>query len=235
MHSLVRTARITGLLYLGVAITGLLGFVVVQQQLFVAGDGSETLANLQAHRSLADVGVVLQLLLVLTQALTAIGFHRLFRAVDPVAAAAIAAFGMVNAVVILAGTACVAAASTVAAGAIGDAAGTVQVLYLVSMSLWTAGEIFFGLWLIPMGWCVLRSGWMPRALGWILIGGGAGYVVNAFIGYVFPNAEVVDTLLVLPATAGEFWMIGYLIFRGVRAPESVVTPDHADRQMSGRA
>ena len=40
---------------------------------------------------------------------------------------------------------------------------TVQMLYLVSENLWGAGNLFFGLWLIPMGSCVLSSGRMPRA------------------------------------------------------------------------
>jgi hypothetical protein len=35
-------------------------------------------------------------------------------------------------------------------------------------------------------WCVLRSGWMPRVLGWILVGGGVGYVLSAFIRYLGP-------------------------------------------------
>jgi hypothetical protein len=30
--------------------------------------------------------------------------------------------------------------------------------YLVSGNLWGVGALFFGLWLIPMGSCVLRSG-----------------------------------------------------------------------------
>jgi len=40
-----RTARTTGLLYLGLAVTGLLGSVVIQAQLFSDGDPAGTLAN----------------------------------------------------------------------------------------------------------------------------------------------------------------------------------------------
>ena len=38
----------------------------------------------------------------------------------------------------------------------------VAVVIVVLPNLLFAGALFFGLWLIPMGWCVLRSGWMPR-------------------------------------------------------------------------
>jgi hypothetical protein len=98
----------------------------------------------------------------------------------------------------------------------GDAEATVQLLYLVSGSMWGVGAVFFGLWLIPMGWCVLRSGWMPRALGWVLIAGGVGYLLSAFVRYLVPGAQGVVDVLALPATVGEFWMIGYLLIYGVR-------------------
>jgi hypothetical protein len=206
-------ARTTGWLYLGLALTGGLGFLLIRSQLFVAGDPSATLANLIEQEGLARAGIVLELLVVLTQALTAVWFYRLFRRVDQVAAGSIAAFGLVNAVAVLGSAALLATALEVALGPAGDAAG-VQVLYLVSGQLWTAGALFFGLWLIPMGWCVLRSGAMPQALGWILIGGGVGYMVSPLLAYLLPQAGAVADLLTVPATVGELWMVGYLIFEG---------------------
>ena len=95
-----------------------------------------------------------------------------------------------------------------------------QLLYLVSGNLWSAGAVFFGLWLIPMGWCVLRSGWMPQPLGWILIGGGIGYVLSALVGYLAPDARLIADALTYPATVGELWMVGYLLVRGVRRTAS---------------
>lgn len=216
MHTLTRTARVTGLFYLGVAITGLLGFLIVRPMLFAADDPDETLANLVTHESLARAGVALELGMVVTQTLTAVWFYRLFRTVRPVAASGIAAFGLVNAIVGLVSAAALGAALQVSVDPVGDAAAHVQILYLMSDNLWGVGAVFFGLWLIPMGWCVLRSGWMPRALGWILVGGGVGYVLSAFLRYLVPDAHVVVEALAYPASVGEFWMVGYLLVRGVR-------------------
>jgi Domain of unknown function (DUF4386) len=216
MHALLRTARTTGLLYLGLAITGALGFLFIRPQIFATGDPSATLANLVEHESLARVGVAVELLIVVTQALAAVWFYRLFRTADPLAASGTAAFGLVNAVTILVSAALLATAVEVALDPVGDTAATVQLLYLVSGNLWGVGALFFGLWLIPMGWCVLQSGWMPRALGWILVGGGIGYLLSAFVRYLAPDAPVVADALAFPATVGELWMIGYLLVRGVR-------------------
>lgn len=208
-----KIARTTGWLYLGLALSGGLGFLLIRSQLFVAGDASATLARLVEREGLARVGIVLELLVVLTQALTAVWFYRLFRRVDQVAAGSIAAFGLVNAGAILGSAALLATALEVALDPAGNAA-DVQLLYLVSGHLWTAGALFFGLWLIPMGWCVLRSDSMPRVLGWILVGGGVGYVVSPLLSYLLPQASTVADLLAMPATVGELWMVGYLIFVG---------------------
>jgi hypothetical protein len=216
LHALIRTARITGLLYLGLAIAGTLGYLLIRSQLFVADDPGATLANLVEHESLARAGVLLELLVVVTQALAAVWFYRLFRTADSFAAGGIAAFGLVNAVAILVSAALLGTAVQLALDPIGDAAATVQLLYLISGNLWGVGGLFFGLWLIPMGWCVLRSGWMPRVLGWILVGGGIGYVLSAFIRYLAPDAVVIADALAYPATVGELWMVGYLLVRGVR-------------------
>jgi hypothetical protein len=95
--------------------------------------------------------------MVVTQTLTAGWFYRLFRSVDSFAAGGIAAFGLVNAIVGLVSAAALATAVGISVDPVGDAAANVQVLYLVSDNLWGVGALFFGLWLIPMGWCVLRS------------------------------------------------------------------------------
>jgi hypothetical protein len=216
MHPLVRTARMTGLLYLGIAISGAVGFLLIRPQIFAADDPGATLANLIERESLARAGVAFELLIVVTQALASVWFYRLFRVADPLAAAGIAAFGLINAVAILVSAALMATAVEVAHDPFGDAAATVQLLYLASGNLWGVGALFFGLWLIPMGRCVLRSGWMPRALGWILVGGGIGYVLSPFVRYLAPDALIVADALAFPATVGEFWIVGYLLVHGVR-------------------
>ena len=76
--------------------------------------------------------------------------------------------------------------------------------------------MLFGLWLIPMGWLVVRSRWLPHLLGQILMVGGVGYVLSTFASYVFANADLVVGLLTVPSIIGEFWIIGYLIVFGVR-------------------
>jgi hypothetical protein len=215
MPGLIRTARTTGLFYLGLALTGVLDFRIIRPRLMDPDSPEATLTNLVDNEALARLGIALEMGVVVTQALTAVWFYKLFRSVDTFAAGTLATFGMVNAAAILCSGAFLATALDVAVDPIGDAAATAQLLYLVSSNLWEVGMLFFGLWLIPMGWLVLRSGWMPRPLGWVLVAGGIGYVASAFVGYLAPDADVVAEALTVPASIGEFWMIGYLLVRGV--------------------
>ncbi|MEU4625814.1 DUF4386 domain-containing protein [Actinoplanes sp. NPDC023801] len=200
-------ARTTGMFYLGLAISGMLGFFVTRPRLYDADDPAATLANLTGHPNLATALVVFELLIVLTQALTAAWFYRLFRTTDPVSAAGIAAFGLINSTLILVSAGLLGTANSIAADPFGDAANTVQLLFTISGQLWIVGAVFFGLWLIPMGTAVLNTGLMPKALGWILVASGVGYVLHAFVRF--------DPLTYL-ATIGEFWIIGYLLIFGVR-------------------
>jgi Domain of unknown function (DUF4386) len=215
MNELLRTVRLTGLCYLGLAITGA-GFLLIQPHLFTADDPGATLATLVGHETLARLGVAVELLIVITETLTAAWFYRLFRTVDQLAASGIAAFGLVNAVAVLFSAALLATAVESAHDPIGDAAATTALLYRISGNVWGVAALFFGLWLIPMGRCVVRSGWMPATLGWVLLGGGIGYVLSAFVRYLAPNTPGLADALTYPANVGEFWMVGYLLIHGVR-------------------
>ncbi len=222
--ALKRTARVTGLWYAALAITGMVGFLVVRPQIFVEGDAAATLANLVGNESLARLGLVAEMGIVGAQALVAVWFYKLFRSINHGAAWALAIFGMMNAVAILASAAFLATALSVAGDpgvAIGgDSAGTVQLMYELSANSWGVGALFFGLWLIPMGYVAATSGRMPVWLGRILIVGGVTYMLSTFVGYGIANAEswLVEGLPYV-ATIGEFWMIGYLLTAGIRPPD----------------
>jgi len=155
-----------------------------------------------------------------------VGFFLVFRRVNPVGAASITAFGLVNSVVILVATAFSATALQVTVRGGPTSASDALMLYDVNAATWNAGGLFFGLWLIPMGWLTLTSGSMPRALGWILVVGGVGYVLSAFVSFLAPGASGLAGVLPLPATVGEVWMIGYLLIKGM--PDGPPMPGRRD-------
>lgn len=212
---------LTGLFYLGLAVTGAAAFVAIRPELFADGEPARTLANLTEKERLARIGVALEMGTVTFQALAAVWFVRLFRHVDIVAAVALALFGMVNAIAILASSTLLRAALDSALAPSG-ADPTISHLFVqISGRFWESGAIFFGLWLMPMGWLVLKGKYGPRALGWILIVGGIGYIVPAFVGVLAPDAGVWVGVLPILAAVGEFWMIGLLFWKGLRGTATV--------------
>lgn len=221
-------ARLTGAAYLALAIAGGVTFTAVRGALYVPGDPSATLANLTEQAGLAHFGLALDLVTVIGQALAALGFFALFRQDRPVAAFGVASFGLANAVIIMVGAAfnltalAVVADPAIAPG--GDAAAVVGLMYALSGACWTVGNIFFGLWLIPMGWFVVSTRRFPKVMGWFLVAGGIGYLLGALIGAIAPElGSTVGNLLPLPATVGELWILGYLLVLGIRPAVSSST------------
>jgi hypothetical protein len=210
--------RLAGFFYLGLAITGALGFMTIRPELFIAGDPAQTTANLLARTGLARLGVALELGTATFQALAAIWFGRLFRETDAFAAQALSLFGLVNAIVVLSSAALLGASIDVALGATGATPTTSHLLMLTSEHFWRVGNVFFGLWLFPMGWLVWKAQFGHRVLGWILIIGAIGYVFSGFIAALVPNAGIVGMVPPMVAAVGEFWMIGLLLWTGWRSP-----------------
>jgi len=215
-------ARFTGVAYLGLAVAGLVGFIVVRSKIFVPDNAETTLANLIEQESLARIGIAAYLSIVLFQALTAMGFFALFRRVNSFVAATLTTFGMVNAVAILVGTMFSTTALYVALNPQfapgGDAAATAQLLFELEGAAWSVGSLFFGLWLIPMGWLVIKSRFFHggTVLGWIQIVGGLGYIVSTYIVYLAPGYADAAGYLPFFATVGELWIVVAMLIIGVK-------------------
>lgn len=210
----ITTARTTGLLYLGLAISGILAFLFAKEKLFVDGNAFATSANLVANQGLARFGVAAEVAVAGFQALTAVWFFKLFRNKDNFVAGLIAVFGMVNATAILIASAMWLSALTVAAS--GGHADMTYMLFSLHNNIWIVASLFFGLWLLPMAY-MARAVKMPRPLAWFLVAGGVGYMLSAFTAVLLPNQSALTDVLPLAATVGEFWIIGYLLFKRVNA------------------
>ncbi len=216
---LVSTARMTGIWYLALAITGMVGFLFLHPRIYIGDDPAKTLVNLTEFETLARLRLVFELLIVASQALVAVWFYKLFKDINHTAAWALAAWGMINATAIMISAMAMGGALEVATGtqAMSEKTILIQLFLQQIKNAWGVGSLFFGLWLIPMGYMVVKSKRMPLWLGHVLIVGGAGYILSAFIGYMGITGSWVS-MLTIPATIGEFWMIGYLLVFGIRPP-----------------
>lgn len=216
MKEEITTARLTGIWYLLLAISGMLGFLTLHPKLYVS-DPAQTLTNLTEQETLARIRLLLEFAIVVSQALAAVWFYKLFKDINNVAAWALAVWGMMNSAAIMISAMAMGGALGIinSTQSLDDKLIMIQIFDQFIKNAWGVGSLFFGLWLIPMGYIVIRSQRMPVWLGRVLILGGAGYLISTFINYMGIKGVWVD-MMVIPATVGEFWMIAYLLIFGIR-------------------
>ena len=78
-------------------------------------------------------------------------------------------------------------------------------------------EIFMGLWLLPFGYLVFKSDFLPKVFGILLIAGCFGYLIDFIGGAVLTNyADTsISNYVTLPATVGEIGICLWLLIIGV--------------------
>jgi hypothetical protein len=79
-------------------------------------------------------------------------------------------------------------------------------------------SVFWGLWLLPFGYLVYKSGFLPKILGILLMAGCFGYLVNFLGGFLFPQYASIGIakFVSLPATLGEIGTCLWLLIIGLK-------------------
>jgi hypothetical protein len=87
---------------------------------------------------------------------------------------------------------------------------------------------FWGLWLLPFGILAIKSGWIPKFIGVLLIVGCFAYLAGCFTFIIFPAQVPAVSKVTLPlAGAGELFMMLWLVFKGAKAPLPEARPSYA--------
>jgi Domain of unknown function (DUF4386) len=219
-------ARVAGTLYLVVAVCGGFAELFVRARILVPGDAAATAGNIRASATLFRVGFVADLVQATCFLLTAMALYLLLRRVNRLVAAA-----MVTVVAVSVSIMCLNLLNQFVALSLatGDYAGVLDprqadglVLLFADMQRngFLIAQMFFGLWLLPLGWLVARSGEFPRALGVLLAVGCLGYVTDLLVHFLAPGAGAgISPFVLAPAAVGELLFVAWLLVKGVRAPE----------------
>lgn len=223
MNSPKRIARIAGVLYLIVAIFAGYAFSVFTR-LYIAGDAAATTANVVATAGLVRVAVVADLIQVAAWVFLALTLYRLLQHVHPGAA-----FAMVTRVAIGAGIACFnnifafegmrVATDNSYATVLGVEGTNALVLMLLDTQHYGVAivSVFYGLWLVPLGYLAYMSGMFPKALGVALITVCVCYHAKLLAAFLAPDLwTVIQGYMSIPIWVFELWMVLYLLLIGVR-------------------
>ena len=168
----------------------------VYPKIYVAGDAAKTAGNLIANSGLVRLGVVADLFQATVVVFVALSLYRLLKDVNKSMAGAmvvLAAIGVgincLNAVIEF--EALRVATGAVNLAAFGAAGSNALVLLLIDTQHYVvfATQIFYALWLAPMGYLVYKSGWFPRALGVLLVVATAAYLVDLLAAFLVPDVS----------------------------------------------
>ncbi len=77
-------------------------------------------------------------------------------------------------------------------------------------------EIFWGLWLFPFGYLVYKSGYYPKTIGILLMGGCFGYLIEFFARFLLPGYPMITYPGLAVATVAEVAAIVMLLIHGLR-------------------
>jgi Domain of unknown function (DUF4386) len=229
MSSQRMNARVAGVLYLGVVLLGPVRLIYIPSVLFVTGNAAATAHNIASHEQLFRLGVYADLVTATLEIFVVLALYRLLNGVDRSLATVMVILGIADVPIYFVNTLNDFGALLIARG--GDAlsaAGPVQrdAMVMQYLNLHHYGVVintlFWGLWLLPFGILVYKSGFLPRFLGVWLILNGFAYLVQNFAGVVLPQyADIVGTIT-FPFQLGEVATVLWLIVMG--AKESVRAP-----------
>lgn len=228
MNSLKRTARVSGLLYLILAITGAYGILYVPSQLLVENDATQTAANILNNEFFFRSGILANLIGQTSFLFVGLSLYKLFENVNQslsrmllilvtvsVPIAFFIIFNQLHALWLM------------KESFVLDPA---QAEFLANsfMNQFQNGNlvigIFWGLWLIPFGLLSFKSGFIPKAIGVILVLGGLSYVIDAFVFVLTPSMQEFTAIgVAICSSIAEISVLLWLLIVGVREPKLQTT------------
>jgi len=217
-------ARLAGFLYLVLGVTAAFPQMFVRPSVRVAGDAVATSHNIAANATLFRAAFAIDLVGVASYALVALFLYALLKSISPTMALAMVVLASIGAAVMGANMLNHAAALLFATHAIYPAAlgqhGS-EGLALLALDLHGIGvfiaQIFFGLWLLPLGYLVYRSNSFPRVLGILLAVGCFCYLADLLLVFLAPGpGRSVGQLVSMPAGIAEVLFAGWLFFKGMK-------------------
>ena len=221
MSSAKNPGRLVGLVYLLVSIPGAFALVYVPSKLIVHGDATATAHNIAASETLFRFGIACELISQILFMWVALALYGLLKGVNRRHALLMLGLIVVSVPIALMNELNAIAAFILVRGAdflaIFDKPQR-DALAMLFLNLHSHGfgiaEIFWGLWLFPLGLLVYRSGFIPRILGILLMLNCFTYVINSFTSLLLPQYEHIVGRWMTPFQFGELLFMFWLLIMG---------------------
>lgn len=193
MESPKKLARLTGILYLLVILAGITCEIINQNFIVVPGYISATVDNILAHGLIFRLGFVISLVRFIVFILLVLALHKIFRPVNQDLSQVmivIALVGIVIGMVILLFQ--YAAPLLLSSPDYSTFFSTDQLhaqigLFLNLQKFGDKTSQILSIWLLPLGYLLYKSGFLPKVFGVLMVIAGLGYVADFLVYILFPN------------------------------------------------
>ena len=224
MNTNSKTARMAGFLYLIYIVVSIFADVLGRSKLIVLGDAATTAGNIMASAWQFRLCFVCDLVAAVLFLLTAWALYVLLKPVNKNLALL---FLLLN----LAGVAveCTSDLFLIASQLLLSRVDYLQVfqaeqlqalamlsLYIYKFGFLGIAQIFFGAWLLPLGYLVFQSGFLPRILGVILMIHCVVWLMTAIQYFLFPDFVAITYLSYPIGFISEFGLSLWLLIVGTK-------------------
>jgi len=222
MNSTKKAARVAGLLYILASIPGVFSLLYIPSHFIVSGDAAATASKIAASEFVFRFGIVCEITGFTGFIFVVRALYRLLSGVNKSQASLMVTLMLVSipisllnvlnefaAVALIRGTDFLSVFDKPQREAL-----AMLFLHLHSQGFMVA-QIFWGLWLIPFGVLVFKSGFLPRILGVLLVIACFGYLANSLVAFgILPSNAV--SRAVEQLTICELPIILWLLIRGAK-------------------
>jgi len=228
-----KDARIAGILYVLLGVIAPVRLIYIPKAVLVSGNAQATAANIASHEAVFRVAILTDVAAGVLTLFVTMALFRLLRNVDRDVAAVMLILGgfMVTPIYFFnlvndAAALVVARAPTyLTAFNQQQREGLVSLFIRLHSYGVVVNEMFWGLWLLPLGMMILKSRLLPRFVAiWLFLNGGA-YVLLCVLGILSPSLEAKVTGLVFPAMLAEIVAMFWLAF-GRLPPDVSLAAEH---------
>jgi hypothetical protein len=209
-------ARIAGVFYLICVVTGIFAIYATAGRI-VDGDAAKTAAGILAHETLYRTGIAAGFIAAAAYIAVAVLFYHLFKPVNRTLARASVLFNVLGCAIGSVSTVC-ALAPFVFLGKQYLSAFSAEQLQALTYGFLKLGDeasyvslVFFGFYMLSIGYLIFRSTFLPRVLGILVAAAGVSYLT-----YLWPPfANSLQPFSMLPVMLGELGLTVWLLVAGV--------------------
>lgn len=214
--------RLAGLAYLVVVVTGAFSLLYIWPTFVDIENAEKTAANIAASEQVWRIGIAAGILCQAAFLIVPVLLYRILESAGRTTAALMVVFAVASVPISFTAISHQMAILPLIDGAAGDESVRQEIIRRLRSYQSGIGvvEFFWGLWLLPFGWLVFKTGAIPRILGIFLMLGCAGYLLNFFGGLLIEGyADLgIATYASIPSSIGEIGACLWLLVMGARAP-----------------